>query len=88
MKALLTAVPLALAAILSGNALAAEQITRDQAEEMNLVKLGSVTTETQSSPMDANARLSQKADALGGKYYVIIAADEKDRVHVLAEVCK
>lgn len=73
-------------ALVTFNAGAAEQIDRDKAQEMKLEKIGTVTTNSTSDPMDANARLSQKADALGGKYYVIIAAQEGNRDHALAEV--
>ncbi|MBD8163781.1 YdgH/BhsA/McbA-like domain containing protein [Erwinia persicina] len=70
------------------NAGAAEQITREKAQEMNLEMIGTVTTNSTINPMDANAHLSKKADEKGGKYYVIVAAQQGNRDHALAEVYK
>ncbi len=56
---------------------------------MNLTKIGTVSTSDTSAPMDARAELVKKADALGGKYYVITSGDKigKD-VRATADVYK
>jgi len=86
MKKLITISALMLTTLAAFNASAAEQITREKAQEMKLEKIGTVTTNSTTDPMDANARLSKKADEKGGKYYVIIAAQQGNRDHALADV--
>jgi hypothetical protein len=56
---------------------------------MNLTKIGDISTSDTTAPMDAKKELSQKADELGGKYYVITSAnkDQKD-VRATADVYK
>lgn len=88
MKKYIAIPALLLTTLAAFNASAAEQITREKAQEMKLEKVGTVTTNSTLDPMDANARLSEKADALGGKYYVIIAAQQGNHDHALAEVYK
>ncbi|MGV3345252.1 DUF1471 domain-containing protein [Enterobacteriaceae bacterium LUAb1] len=86
MRRLTRFVSVFLAMLVSFSVWSAQEINREQAKEMNLTKLGTVSTEMQSAPGDAKARLSQKADKMGGKYFLIIAADEKARMHATAIV--
>lgn len=79
---------LILGATFAFGASAAELITSQQAKEMKLEMLGTVTTTSTNAPLDARADLSKKADEKGGKYYVIIAANERDRTVATAEVYK
>lgn len=75
----------------SFGALAAEELTREQAEQQKLIKIGSVSTDSQvSAPTDAKGELSRKADELGGRYYVIIAGRQTDggKVNATADVYK
>ncbi|HEY0211893.1 DUF1471 domain-containing protein, partial [Acerihabitans sp.] len=52
-------------------------------------KIGTVhTTAKTTSPMDAKAILSERADKKGGKYYVIIAGREHGKFSATAEVYK
>lgn len=88
MKRIISMTTLVLTASFMFSASAAELITRQQAQEMKLELIGTVTTTSTSAPMDAKAVLSQKADEKGGKYYVIIAANERDRTVATAEVYK
>lgn len=88
MKRLIVTAALLLSGAAAFNAVAAEEISSEQAKEMNLQTLGTVDTTSTSSPMDAKARLSKKADEKGGRYYVIIAADERNRTLAMAEVYK
>lgn len=88
MKKMMVTGTLLFAGVLAFNATAAQEITREKAQEMKLEKIGTVTTNSTTSPMDAKVRLSKKADAKGGKYYVIIAAQQGNRDHALAEVYK
>lgn len=88
MKQFIVYSALVFSALVAVNASAAQQLTRQQAKEMNLTLIGTVTTTTTNAPMDARADLSQKADEKGGKYYVIIAADERGRTLATAEVYK
>lgn len=88
MKRIISICTLLFAAFFAFNASAAEQISRQQAKDMNLQLLGTITTTNTNAPMDAKADLSAKADKKGGRYYVIIAADERGRTVAEAEVYK
>ena len=88
MKRLIVTAALLLTGAAAFNAVAAEEISREQAKEMDLEMLGTIDTTSTSSPMDAAARLSKKADDKGGRYYVIIAEDERNRTLATAEVYK
>ncbi|PRD14127.1 YdgH/BhsA/McbA-like domain containing protein [Pantoea coffeiphila] len=88
MKKIISATALLFTATLAFNASAAEEISRQQVQEMNLDKIGVITTTGTNAPMDAKADLSAKADKLGGRYYVIIAAEERGRTLAEAEVYK
>lgn len=68
---------------------AAKEISREEAEKNHYTKIGSVNiTATATSPMDAGSQLSHLADEKGGKYYVVIAGDEKGRISAVADVYK
>ena len=73
----------------SFGAFAAKELQRADAKKMNLTKVGDVSTSDKTSPMDAKKELSEKADKLGGTYYVITSGtkNEKD-VRATAEVFK
>lgn len=74
---------------LSFSVFAAEELQKDKVAEMNLTKVGEISTSGTTSPMDARKDLSDKADKLGGKYYVVTSAlkNEKD-VRGTADVYK
>ncbi|MDR9890155.1 DUF1471 domain-containing protein [Pseudenterobacter timonensis] len=74
---------------LSFGAFAAEELAKDKVKEMNLTKIGEITTSDTSAPMDAKKELSQKADELGGTYYVITSAEKYTKdVRATADVYK
>lgn len=74
---------------LSFGALAAEELAKDKVKEMNLTKVGEITTSDTTAPMDAKRELSKKADELGGKYYVITSAEKYTKdVRATADVYK
>ncbi|QWA11631.1 DUF1471 domain-containing protein [Sodalis ligni] len=73
--------------VFSLNALAAQEITAQEAVEKGYKRIGTIhTTAKATSPMDAKAILSQRADEKGGNYYVIIAGREHGRFSATAEV--
>ncbi|WNN44631.1 MULTISPECIES: YdgH/BhsA/McbA-like domain containing protein [Winslowiella] len=73
----------------SFGALAAEEVTKEQVEQMKLEKIGTVTTTAETtSPMDAKAVLSKEADKKGGKYFLVIAGREHGKISATAEVYK
>lgn len=74
---------------LSFGVMAAQELQKDKVKEMNLTKIGDISTSDTSAPMDAKKELSKKADELGGTYYVITSAnkDQKD-VRATADVYK
>ncbi|WP_213993290.1 YdgH/BhsA/McbA-like domain containing protein [Sodalis sp. dw_96] len=75
------------AIVTSVNALAAQEITAQEAVDKGYKKIATVhTTAKATSPMDAKAILSQRADEKGGNYYVIIAGREHGRFSATAEV--
>ncbi|MEF3108181.1 DUF1471 domain-containing protein [Raoultella sp. WB_B2P2-3] len=74
---------------LSFGAFAAKEIQKDEVATLKLTKVGSITTSKTTSPMDAKRDLSNKADELGGKYFVVIAGNKNERtVHANADVYK
>lgn len=82
-----------IAAVLAGffsvNAMAADLITKEEAKEKGYTSLGVVTTSNEyTAPMDAREELAKLADEKGGKYFVIIAAQEKKKISATAEVFK
>lgn len=71
----------------SFGAMAAEEISKEEA--MKYEKIGTITTTAETtSPMDAKAELSRLADEKGGKYFVVLAAREHGRIDAIAEVYK
>ncbi|WP_029590573.1 YdgH/BhsA/McbA-like domain containing protein [Franconibacter pulveris] len=73
----------------SFGALAAEEIQKEKVKEMNLTKIGTIVTDDATAPMDAKQDLSKKADAMGGKYYVVISAQKPGQdIHATADVYK
>ena len=74
---------------LSFNVMAAEEVQKDKIKEMNLTKVGTISTSDTSAPMDARAELEKKADELGGKYYVITSGDKISKdIRATADVYK
>lgn len=79
------------AAVLLGTfsfgAMAAQEITREEAAQYE--KIGAINSNAETtSPMDAKAELSRLADEKGGKYFVVTAAEEHGRFSAAAEVYK
>ncbi|NAT76297.1 DUF1471 domain-containing protein [Dickeya dadantii] len=70
----------------SFSTLAAQEINREQADSYQ--KIGMITSSNTDSPMGAARELSQAADELGGKYFVIISMDNDDLVRSSAIVYK
>ena len=75
-------------AVVSFGAMAAKEITKEEAKDKNYQKIGEVTSTDKTSPMDAKKDLSEQADKMNGEYYVIIALNEKGKVNAVAEVYK
>lgn len=74
---------------LSFGAFAAEELTKDKLKEMNLTKIGEISTSDTSAPMDAKKDLSKKADELGGTYFVVTSAEKYTKdVRATADVYK
>lgn len=89
MKLLKTMVIGLLAGSVSFAALAAKEVTKEEVKNMKLTKIGTVTTTAEtSSPMDAKKVLSDKADAKGGKYFLVIAGREHGKFSAVADVYK
>ncbi|ELN2266739.1 DUF1471 domain-containing protein [Salmonella enterica subsp. enterica serovar Infantis] len=69
-----------LATVASFSTLAAEQVSKQKISHFKLVKVGTINVSQSggqiSSPSDLREKLSELADAKGGKYYHIIAARE------------
>lgn len=77
------------AGLFSMSAMSAEMITKQVAKEKGYTLIGTVSTTGQyTAPMDAKEELSKLADEKGGKYYVIIAGQEKKKISATAEVFK
>ncbi|WP_024551034.1 YdgH/BhsA/McbA-like domain containing protein [Siccibacter turicensis] len=74
---------------LSAGAYAAEELQRDKVAGMNLTKVGDISIDQGSAPMDAKEALSKKADEIGGKYFVVTSGQKHgDKIHATAEVYK
>lgn len=73
-----------LATVASFSTLAAEQVSKQEISHFKLVKVGTINVSQSggqiSSPSDLREKLSELADAKGGKYYHIIAAREHGRI--------
>ncbi len=71
------------------SAMAAQELEKDKLKEMNLTKIGTIVTSDTSAPMDAKRDLSEKADKLGGKYFVVTSGEKYTKdVHATADVYK
>lgn len=69
------------------SAFAAKEINKEEAKQYQ--KVGEVsTTKEHTAPSDAMKEISQKADALGGKYFVITSGNEGDKIRGTATVYK
>lgn len=74
---------------LSFGVMAAEEIQKDKVKEMNLTKVGDISTSDTTAPMDARKELSKKADEMGGTYYVVTSAEKQTKnVRATADVYK
>lgn len=74
---------------LSFSVLAAQEVTKEDVQKMNLEKIGTVnTTAETTSPMDAKRELSKMADEKGGKYFLVIAGREHGKFSATADVYK
>lgn len=74
---------------LSFGVFAAQELEKNKAKEMNLTKVGEISTSDTTAPMDAKKELSQKADEMGGKYFVVTSANKDTKnVRATAEVFK
>lgn len=74
---------------LSFSALAAQEVTKEDVQKMNLEKIATVnTTAETTSPMDAKRELSKMADEKGGKYFLVVAGREHGRFSATADVYK
>ena len=73
----------------SVSAMAAKEISKEEAQKNNYTSLGTVSIDNeQTAPMDAKKAISKLADEKGGKYYVVIAADNDNKISATAEVFK
>ncbi|NMP28432.1 DUF1471 domain-containing protein [Rahnella sp. SAP-1] len=78
-----------LVATFSTGAMAAKEISREEAKKMNYHSLGTVSiSNKQTAPMDAKKAISKLADEKGGKYYVVIEAKNDNKISATAEVFK
>jgi hypothetical protein len=78
---------LGLLSLITFGASAAEQITQQEAQ--NLQPAGTITVSgVGGSPMDYRAQLAEKADAQGARAYRIIEARSGDTWHATAELYK
>lgn len=80
-------IALALTTLVCSSAFAAKEISKD--EEKQYEKIGEVsTTREYTAPYDAMKEISQKADEMGGKYFVITSGNEGDKIRGTATVYK
>lgn len=78
-----------LMATFSAGAMAATEISRDEAKKNNYISLGTVSIDNeQTAPMDAKRAINKLVDEKGGKYYVIIEANTDNKISATAEVFK
>ncbi|WP_416414424.1 YdgH/BhsA/McbA-like domain containing protein [Pantoea sp. App145] len=80
-------ISLALTTLTCSSALAAKEISKEEAKQYE--KIGEVsTTKEYTAPSDAVKDISQKADETGGKYFVITSGNEDDKIRGAATVYK
>ncbi|EIC85790.1 YdgH/BhsA/McbA-like domain containing protein [Serratia sp. M24T3] len=73
----------------STGAMAAKEITREEAQKNNYTSIGTVSIDNeQTAPMDAKRAINKLADEKGGKYYVVIEANTDNKISATAEVFK
>ncbi len=73
----------------SAGAMAAKEITREEAQKNNYTSIGTVSIDNeQTAPMDAKRAINKLVDEKGGKYYVIIEANTDNKISATAEVFK
>ncbi|KAA8674007.1 MULTISPECIES: YdgH/BhsA/McbA-like domain containing protein [Pantoea] len=78
---------LLVASTFSLSALAAQEITKEEAKQYQ--EVGKVSTNNEySSPAEAMAEISKKADEMGGKYFVITSGKEGKKIQGTATVYK
>lgn len=86
-KVALSMIAVILASLTCATAFAAKEISKEEAKQYQ--KVGEVsTTKEHTAPSDAMKEISQKADALGGKYFVITSGNEGDKIRGTATVYK
>ncbi|QGY31651.1 YdgH/BhsA/McbA-like domain containing protein [Pantoea cypripedii] len=75
------------ASLICFSAFAAKEISKAEAKQYQ--KVGTVSsTKEHTSPRAVMEEISQKADAMGGKYFVITSGNEGDKVRATATVYK
>ena len=68
-------------------ALAAKENSKDETKQYE--KIGEVSTDKEyTAPFDAMKEISQKADEMGGKYFVITSGSAGDKIRGTATVYK
>ncbi len=80
-------IALALTSLMCSSAFAAKEITKEEAKQYE--RVGEVsTTNEHSAPSDAMKEIPQKADEMGGKYFVITSGTEGHKIRGTATVYK
>ncbi|WP_313687745.1 DUF1471 domain-containing protein [Pantoea sp.] len=75
------------ASLICVSSFAATEISKQEAKKHH--KIGTVSsTKEHTSPRAVMEEISQKADAMGGKYFVITSGNEGDKVRATATVYK
>ncbi|NWA61532.1 DUF1471 domain-containing protein [Pantoea sp. B9002] len=86
-KVSVSMIAIALSTLVCSSAFAAKEISKEEAKQYQ--KVGEVsTTNEHSAPSDAMKEISQKADEMGGKYFVITSGTEGHKIRGTATVYK
>ncbi|WP_114195005.1 YdgH/BhsA/McbA-like domain containing protein [Edaphovirga cremea] len=90
MKLLKAMTALILLGVFSAGAMSAQLLTEEEFAKTSdqYMKVGNVVTDGETAPSDAKDELSDKADKLGGEYYVIKSANTNEKIHASADVYK
>ncbi|MEG3133698.1 YdgH/BhsA/McbA-like domain containing protein [Rouxiella sp. T17] len=73
----------------SAGAMAAKEISREEAQKNNYTSLGTVSiSNEQTAPMDAKRAINKLVEEKGGKYYVVIEANNDNKISATAEAFK
>jgi uncharacterized protein YbjQ (UPF0145 family) len=90
MKLLKAMTALVLLGVFSAGAMSAQLLTKDEFAKTSdqYQEVGKVVTDGETAPSDAKKELSDKADKLGGEYYVITSANTNEKIHASANVYK